>query len=69
MGVSVAPRWRALMPEPASPPSSPVSWERVRPVDDSLAAFARSYADQNDRDYEAFLNAIRSGRVPAESGR
>jgi uncharacterized protein (DUF2252 family) len=37
--------------------------------DDSLAAFAVSYADQNDRDYEAFLDAIRSGRVVAEPGR
>ncbi len=37
--------------------------------DDSLAAFAVSYADQNDRDYEAFLDAIRSGRVPAEPAR
>jgi uncharacterized protein (DUF2252 family) len=37
--------------------------------DDGLAAFAVSYADQNDRDYEAFLEAIRSDRVPAEPGR
>jgi uncharacterized protein (DUF2252 family) len=37
--------------------------------EDSLAAFAVSYADQNDRDYETFLDAIRSGRVPAEAGR
>jgi uncharacterized protein (DUF2252 family) len=37
--------------------------------DDSLAAFALSYADQNDRDYESFLAAIRSGRVQAEPGR
>jgi uncharacterized protein (DUF2252 family) len=37
--------------------------------DDSLAAFAVSYADQNDRDYESFLAAIRSGLVPAEPGR
>ena len=36
--------------------------------DDSLAAFAVSYADQNDRDYEAFLAAICSGRIPAVSG-
>ena len=34
--------------------------------DDSLAAFAVSYADQNARDYESFLDAIRSGRVPAD---
>jgi uncharacterized protein (DUF2252 family) len=37
--------------------------------DDSLAAFALSYADQNERDYKAFLGAIRSGQVPAEPGR
>jgi uncharacterized protein (DUF2252 family) len=37
--------------------------------EESLAAFAVSYADQNDRDYETFLDAIRSGRVPAEAGR
>ena len=37
--------------------------------DASLAAFASSYADQNDRDYEAFLAAVRSGRIPAEPGR
>ena len=37
--------------------------------DNSLASFALSYADQNDRDYESFLDAIRSGRVPAEPGR
>jgi hypothetical protein len=37
--------------------------------DDSLAAFAVSYADQNDRDYESFLAAVRSGRVLAEPGR
>jgi hypothetical protein len=37
--------------------------------DDSMAAFAVSYADQNDRDYGEFLDAIRSGRVPAEPGR
>src|SRR5271166_4739064 len=37
--------------------------------DDSLATFALSYANQNDRDYESFLAAVRSGRVPAEPGR
>ena len=42
---------------------------RSAAFDDSLAAFAVTYADQNDRDYESFLDAIRSGRVPAEPGR
>jgi uncharacterized protein (DUF2252 family) len=36
--------------------------------DDSLAEFGVSYADQNDRDYQSFLAAIRSGRVRAEPG-
>jgi len=37
--------------------------------DEALAAFALAYADQNDRDYESFLDGIRSGRVQAEPGR
>ncbi len=37
--------------------------------DDGVAAFAVSYADQNDRDYKSFLDAIRAGRIPAEPGR
>jgi uncharacterized protein (DUF2252 family) len=36
--------------------------------DESLAAFARDYAEQNERDYQSFLQAIGSGRVPAEPG-
>jgi len=34
--------------------------------DESVAAFALAYADQNERDYEAFLDAVRSGRLQAE---
>jgi uncharacterized protein (DUF2252 family) len=41
---------------------------RSAAFDDAVTAFAVSYADQNDRDYEAFLAMIRSGRVPAEPG-
>jgi uncharacterized protein (DUF2252 family) len=37
--------------------------------DEALAAFALAYADQNDRDYESFLDGIRSGRIRAERGR
>jgi len=37
--------------------------------DEAVAAFALAYADQNDQDFAAFLQAIRSGRVQAESGR
>ncbi len=34
----------------------------------ALARFAESYADQNERDYEAFVKACRSGRLQAEEG-
>jgi uncharacterized protein (DUF2252 family) len=36
--------------------------------DEALAAFAVGYADQNERDYEAFLGAIRAGRLEAVAG-
>ena len=36
--------------------------------DKALAEFAFTYADQNDRDYEAFVDAIKSGRIDAAEG-
>jgi uncharacterized protein (DUF2252 family) len=36
--------------------------------DQAVGDFAFSYADQNDRDYQAFQNAIDSGRIEAEPG-
>jgi uncharacterized protein (DUF2252 family) len=36
--------------------------------DKSLAAFAETYADQNERDLDALKSAVRSGRVVAETG-
>jgi len=35
--------------------------------EDALSSFAVAYADQNERDYDKFVAAIRSGRVKAES--
>jgi len=34
----------------------------------ALARFAETYADQNERDYEAFATACRAGRLRAEEG-
>ena len=34
----------------------------------ALARFAESYADQNERDYEAFVAACRNGRLQAVEG-
>jgi uncharacterized protein (DUF2252 family) len=36
--------------------------------DQSITDFAARYADQNDSDYHAFTEAIRSGRLPAVKG-
>jgi uncharacterized protein (DUF2252 family) len=36
--------------------------------DRALAAFAETYADQNERDYEAFRDAVDSGRLSATTG-
>jgi hypothetical protein len=36
--------------------------------DQSITEFAHRYADQNDRDYQTFTEAIRSGRLKALAG-
>jgi sugar/nucleoside kinase (ribokinase family) len=36
--------------------------------DRAMTDFARRYADQNERDYQAFAAAIRSGRLEALKG-
>ena len=33
-----------------------------------IAAFAEAYADQNERDYEAFSAAVKDGRLDAQTG-
>ena len=36
--------------------------------DTAIASFAEAYADQNERDYEAFTKAVRAGELPAVEG-
>jgi hypothetical protein len=36
--------------------------------DRAIADFAQAYADQNERDFEAFQDAVRSGRLEATEG-
>jgi hypothetical protein len=36
--------------------------------DRALAAFAESYADQNERDHQALVDAVGTGRLSAEAG-
>ena len=37
-------------------------------LDVAIADFAERYADQNQRDYEGFLDALATGRLVAERG-
>ena len=39
-----------------------------RQFDEAIADFSERYADQNERDYEAFMAAIASGRLPVLEG-
>jgi uncharacterized protein (DUF2252 family) len=36
--------------------------------DNSITGFSERYADQNERDYQQFVNAVRSGRLDATEG-
>ncbi|MFE9678317.1 DUF2252 domain-containing protein [Streptomyces sp. NPDC006259] len=39
---------------------------RGEAFDRALATFAEAYADQNERDHQALVDAVRAGRLPAE---
>ena len=36
--------------------------------DRAIANFSVAYADQNERDYTTFVNAVNTGRIAAETG-
>jgi hypothetical protein len=36
--------------------------------DRTIADFAEAYADQTERDHEALCTAVKSGKIPADSG-
>jgi ASC-1-like (ASCH) protein len=36
--------------------------------DRAIVEFSKAYAEQNERDYQALAEAVRSGRIAAESG-
>jgi Uncharacterized protein conserved in bacteria (DUF2252) len=36
--------------------------------DQAIADFSAAYADQYQRDYDALVQAVKSGRLPAETG-
>ena len=36
--------------------------------DRAIARFASAYADQNERDHQAVVDAVKAGRITAEQG-
>ena len=36
--------------------------------DQAIADFSTAYADQNERDFDAFVGAVKSGRLIAQTG-
>ena len=56
------------MPGPGQPAKIAGYLGADKAFDHAIADFADAYADQNERDYAAFIAAIRTGRVAAESG-
>ena len=36
--------------------------------DRGIAVFPEAYADQNERDYQALLDAVSTGRIAAQTG-
>jgi hypothetical protein len=41
---------------------------KANTFDRAIADFSVAYADQNERDYEAFTTAVKSGRLTAQTG-
>jgi hypothetical protein len=39
-----------------------------KPFDNAMVTFAETYADQNERDYDALKQAAAEGRITVESG-
>ena len=60
--------WPAPTPARATASPWPAYLGNSDTFEKALAKFAESYADQNERDYEAFAAACKSGRLHAEEG-
>ena len=65
---SAAGPWPGPTPAPATRSRSPRTSATSDEFDRSITDFSERYADQNERDYQAFAEAIRSGRLEALEG-
>ena len=53
---------------PAADRPDPVALLEDQNLDTAINDFSRRYSDQNERDYQQFVTAIRSGRLEALEG-
>ena len=67
-GRPAAGRSPAPTPVPATGSRSPATSAKPTVFDQAIASFAETYADQNQRDYDALKEAVESGRLKAETG-
>ena len=56
------------MPAPATRSRMAAYLGKKDRFDESITDFSERYADQNERDYAAFTEAIRAGRLAALEG-
>ena len=65
---SAARRWRGPTPDRATRSRIAAYLGKKDRFDQSITDFSERYADQNEQDYQAFTEAIRSGRLQALEG-
>jgi Uncharacterized protein conserved in bacteria (DUF2252) len=56
------------MPRPGNPVAIGEYLGGSDAFDKSITGFCERYADQNERDYQEFVDAVRSGRLKAVEG-
>ena len=61
-------RWPAPTPAGAIESPWPPYLGKGDAFDRAIADFSAAYADQNERDYEALVLAVKSGRLVAQEG-
>ena len=61
-------RWPGPTPGPGTRSPSPPTWATATRSTSRSPASRERYADQNERDYTEFVNAVRSGRLEAVEG-
>ena len=61
-------RWRGPTPGPATRSRIAAYLGDSDAFDQSITDFSERYADQNERDYQEFVDAVRSGRLEATHG-